>query len=150
MKLLGYETIGETARQVIKDRSKLPLTIEEIKVRQIKIFQEQKKLESVYNSSDFTFLDRSLIDVIAYCNHLLGYVPDEIKVNPDYSHVFILERLPFQKDEIRIEKDDNEAEAIYFSLLNAYRSFSYNPIFVPVLPIRERAELILNKIGGGK
>ena len=61
-------------------------------------------------------------------------------------------RLPFQKDAIRIETAD-EAEGIHNKLKEVYIEHKYKIIEVPVMPVKERADYILNhvrEIEGGK
>ncbi len=153
LKDLGNAVLEETAREVLEERRQFAINYGEKLIREKEIFERQlRKEEAIRKNHEGYFLDRSLIDVIAYCRHHLGYVPERIKpVNlmDRYAHVFVLDRLPFIADGTRIEKDDKEAEKIHQILIKTYKQFGYNPVSVPIFPvdkIARRANFVLAHI----
>jgi predicted ATPase len=72
-----------------------------------------------------------------------------------YSGLFVTEKLPWKKDEIRIEKDDREVEEIHDKIVDAYKNHGYEPISVPAFygsleeAVGKRVEFILEKIKDG-
>ncbi|MFA5258833.1 MAG: ATP-binding protein [Candidatus Pacearchaeota archaeon] len=147
----GYFVLGEVARGVIEQRKDMPLDYQEHFTRQTLIFDCQVKLEEKI-SGDFAFLDRGIFDNFAYQMHLLGKViPSQIELaknHPRYDKVFVLERLPFENDGLRIEKGDDEAQKLHDLIFQQYESFGYHPISIPVMSIQDRVDFILNHVGG--
>jgi predicted ATPase len=102
------------------------------------------------------FLDRSLIDYFAYSEKFFGKVPlsaNKVETKNRYDLVFLLDRLPFKEDGIRIESGEAEAEKIHNLLEKTYLSHEYSPIKVPLFhsnsiqkSIAARAEFILKKV----
>lgn len=143
----GFCTVEESATEVILDRFDQPISSDEILKRQLLIFKRQTLREN-YEFPEEVFLDRCLIDSFAYCKYLLNYVPDEIK-NFNYGKydlIFVLERIPLVKADHRIEKDDFEVEKIHNVLIDEYRSLGYNIVFVPLMPVEQRADFVIEYI----
>lgn len=154
LKDFGHLVLEETAREVLEERRNFVVNDAERLIREQEIFRRQikREAEAIIKNKDRHFLDRSLIDVIAYSDYHLGYIPDEFKsidLKNRYNNVFFLERLPFIPDGTRIEKDDNEAERIHRKLIDTYCEMGYNLISVPVFPvdkINDRIDFILSYI----
>lgn len=153
---MGFSVVKEIARTVLEKNGK-PLTLEDKKKMQIEIARRQIYLESRAAYSDVLFLDRGLIDVLAYCSVLLGYVPQEIlemENKNTYDAVFVIERFSFLHDGLRIEKSDSEAEIMHEEIVKAYDERGYSMIFVPCMPLNERVEFVLGHVknlkGGGQ
>ncbi len=151
LKEKGHPVLEEIARKVLSERKDRRLDEEEQITRQKLIFLNQLKEESRLRSS-YAFLDRGILDSLAYQNYLLGEVfPDnfqEAKKIPRYKEIFLLDRLPFENDGLRVESGDDEAQRIHECIVNEYRSFGYRPVPVPVMSsISERADFILNYTG---
>lgn len=51
-----------------------------------------------------------------------------------------------QKDGLRIERDDEEAEMVHQTIEKTYLNFGYSPIKVPVMPVIERTNFIFNQL----
>ena len=102
--------------------------------------QEQKAIREIL------FLDRGLPDAIAYSKYLIGFIPKELNYNlsDKYDIVFILERLPFKDDGLRIENGGIDAEFIHNKIIQTYKDYGYFPVFVPVMSVQERVDFILN------
>jgi predicted ATPase len=149
---LNHNIINESAREVIQELGN-SLDPESILTRQLEIFKRQKLNESKKFDSEYIFLDRSLIDILTYCNIYSVKLPKTListikKTNYDY--IFILDQLPFKKDSIRIEKDIKEAKKIHDSLIDTYGQFKFPITFVPVLSLESRSEFILSRLKGAK
>ena len=157
LKNIGYNTLEETATQVLKEKGPHGDDKEKILDAQETMFFRQLNNENCsVTKNGIVFLDRSLIDIIAYTELLLGFLPESIKqaasnvrFSSRYDRVFGLEGLPFVKDGVRIENDEKEAQSIYDKVLVKYDKFGYSIINVPVLSsAKERASFIIDNIGG--
>jgi predicted ATPase len=158
MKERGNRVLEEVARSVLDERAQYEATKDEWHYRQIEIHRRQLAQENQLNGHT-AFADRSLVDGVAYCKHLIGYIPQENK-DPElrgrYKAVFVLERLPLKKDGTRFEKDDKEAELIHNRIINEYRDLGYSPIVVPAFPgelkesVSARADFISQRLGALK
>lgn len=126
----GHLAIDEAAREVIQEGVITPQTAE----FQVEIFRRQLERE---DHNPRAFFDRSALEGIAYSRKYLPSIPAEI-MNFDfsgrYSAVFLLERLPFQNDGVRVEKDDTEAGEVHLEIIRAYVERGYNPVHVPIFP----------------
>ena len=153
----GHCVLLETARPVLEERKNYEATKEEWLYRQKEMFTRQLRQENkALNGADrLIFSDRSLPEVLAYCLHLIGYIPEELKefnLERRYSKILAVDKLPFKPDGTRIEKDEGEVEEIYSKIMESYQNFGYNPISVPVFPgnkeesVKARADFILNQI----
>jgi len=109
-----------------------------------------RKIERQIPNSEPVFLDRSLLDNVAYRRHfnnddcrnyeiLLGECEEY------YDNVFILERIDFQDDAVRSE-DDQEAQEIHSLIVDSYEMLGYSPVHISVKPVDERVDMILNNI----
>lgn len=148
LKRRGFSVLDETAREVLRDnkRRKNPKTSLEIEAE---ILERQIKKESSLRDT-LVFMDRSALDGIAYSLLKHGKVPDLASTydfKNKYNMVFLLERFPFKKDAIRIEKDDAEAQRIHEMVNQIYLNQGYRPITVPLLNRKRRIDFILNYIG---
>lgn len=157
LKKMGFNVLEEVGREVLKERKNFPLTLQERILREEIIFQKRLEREKEFEQKNsILFLDRGLVDSIAYSNHHLGFVPKQIldyDLRNRYDLVFILERMPFKQDGLREEKDDIEAEEVHNKIIKVYQSIEYSPIFVPIISVEKRADFILNcvkHLKGGK
>ena len=148
----GYVSIDEAAREVINEGKVIPKT----SAFQLEIFRRQ--LERENNSPLPAFFDRSALEGIAYSRKYLGNVPEEIDnfdYSGRYSTIFLLERLPFQPDGERIEKDDAEAEEVHQEIIRAYQERGYSFTEIPLFPgkfkesLARRADYLLSKLEAG-
>jgi predicted ATPase len=146
----GYAILPEAARLVIaqlkKENKFSPEKAAEI---QQHILSKQVELESKLDEG-LVFFDRSGLDTAAYCRFFKTHLPYSIQMyaaHSGFSKVFILEPVgEFQNDEIRYENRE-EAKQIHELIRNTYAEFGYQPISVPVIPPKQRADFILNKLG---
>jgi predicted ATPase len=158
LRIRGKTVLEEIARKVLIEREGYEATKEEWHYRQTEIHKRQLAQEDGITNG-IAFSDRSLVDGIAYCKHLLNYIPEENKepeLKGRYNAVLVLDRLPLKKDGTRIEKDDKEAELIHNLILNEYIRLGYSPISVPVFPgsleesVAARVDFILKKTEADK
>ncbi len=145
----GYEVVGEVARNVINERKNNPLTYDEHHLRQELIFLRQVEKEKQVHA-DVTFFDRGIFDNFAYQLHFLGDVIPKylelVKNYPRYNGVFVLERLPFEHDGLRIEEGELEAQKLHDDIVMQYDYFGYKPIFVPVMDIEKRVDFVIRSV----
>jgi len=147
---MGYHVAPEIARMVIeeqkiKDSDVLPW--KDLSKFQEKVAEEQLKMENTI-LADIVFMDRSIIDGHGYSK--LANVESPILIGKvaknRYDKIFVLDPLPhFENDGLRFENPE-EALIVHQAIIDAYKHFGYEPIFVPVLPPQERVEYILGMI----
>ena len=167
----GYRTLPEAARILFDQR--ISEGDDPDDVRKEDDFHEQvesisRKIEAhlpgvkceltasnaVLNSTQLygedVFLDRSLADNLAYREHFGNADCDEYErvystVKNRYDNVFLLDRIEFVDDEVRSE-DEEEASEIHRILKKTYEQMSCDVYEVPVIPIDERCEYILERV----
>lgn len=145
----GYSVLEETAWEVIEDRLDQELTPKEFVKRQELIFQRQLRRESYEFGNQPVFQDRSLIDCLAYCKLYLPGTPKEIKdfnYQNRYSNIFILDPLPLKPNPIRIEKSQEDIDKVHEALIQTYSGEGYQLIPVPVVPLEQRVDYILERL----
>ena len=148
----GYQTIPESARAYFEMELAKGRTLEEIRADdaalQRNILALQKEFESRYNVAETTFLDRGIPDSLAFFR-IFGLDPNEILpecFNYHYAGVFLLERLPFLRDQTLGPEDDLASEFLTEWLSRDYNALGYHVVRVPVLPPQERLAFILDRI----
>ncbi len=153
LKQRGYQIGHEIPTIVLDSRKNQQITEHEILKRQNLIYKIQKTLEDSFEG--LVFQDRSLIDIFAYTQYLMGSLPahfQEIEASRYYA-CFELERLPFVKTTPRIEENQDEAERIYKKVRNFYLEKGVSPIFVPAFKnatieesVNDRVNFMLSKL----
>jgi len=153
LKKRGHYCIEEVARAVIEKRNHLKIDLDEIITRQELVFEKQLELEKEINGeSGICFLDRGLIDNIAFSKYLIRKIPyriDGINLDKRYDIVFVPELLDYVDDGLRIESDETERKKIHDLIYETYKEFGYNPIKIPVMPVGKRADFIIDWLKGG-
>ncbi|WP_241127145.1 AAA family ATPase [Novosphingobium terrae] len=98
----------------------------------------------------WTFFDRGLVDAAVALQHATGQaVRITLAPFPRYHHsVFLTPPWPeiYAGDHER-RHDMAEAIAEYDRLLIAYGELGYAPIVLPKIPVKERADFVLNHLG---
>jgi predicted ATPase len=144
---LGHRIVPETAREIIHDTRD---PCESSSQLQLKIFNAQKKKESLLSPQISTFLDRAMPDTLAYLK-LSGDIETLKSIAPycsdfKYHNIFILSPVPIENDGLRItnpktiEDQDQTIEVIY-------KELGYSPIRIPCFEsdsIEKRLNFILN------
>ncbi|MCK4650716.1 ATP-binding protein [Candidatus Babeliales bacterium] len=147
----GYKTIRESAslliKQAVERHSDAPWR--DVINFQKNIFYMQLELESKIKDGQEAFLDRGIIDGIAYSKFYK--VPpfyqaiDYTKIHK-YSAIFFLDFVDnYENDSIRIESF-KQAKQIHFLLRKTYEDFGYKMIFVPPLNVEQRAIFVCERI----
>ena len=149
---MGYLTVTEAARTVIDEGIKNGKTVEEIRKDEIefqrKVLELKIKIEKDLPKDKIVFFDRGIPDTIAYLQVYDIDTRDVIKFCKEkktYRKIFMLERLPLEKDYARVE-DDKTLNKIQALLRKAYSDLGYVIINVPVMSLEDRIKLILSNI----
>lgn len=153
LKKLGHTVFPEAARTVIDQGLADGLTLEQIradeKAFQDKVARMKQQVENEHDPSVLTFFDRGMHDTMAYLELYAFKVENWVKQlmhESSYKKVFLLDPVPtFVKDYARTE---NEEQALKLNDLldKAYRDAGMNPIHVPLLPPKKRAQFVLNHV----
>lgn len=135
LKSRGYPVLEESARKILSRKPQAPK-----KTLATEIFHHQLQAENSFSGG---FMDRSLIDSIAYSIFHKVSLP---KVTlPKYDHVFILKMLNFVNDSERTETEE-EAKFMHSLIEKTYRSFGYNLKEIPAKKPSKRVDIILNHL----
>jgi predicted ATPase len=147
----GYQTAPEAGRIYIEREIAAGRKLEEIRANDATIAplinQLQWDIENALQHSDTIFLDRAFPDCLSFFR-MVGLDPNEILpecFQHHYASVFVLDRLPYQKDNVRKE---GEAASAFLdeSLFQDYRALGYDVVRVPVLPPNDRLAFILHRL----
>jgi Predicted ATPase len=148
----GFHIVEESARLLVKEGI---LTKEDFinpnkrDYLQRMIMKKQIEQESKIPINKITFLDRGLVDGIAYY-WIVNMEPPfellELCKNRNYRLVFVLEQLDnYQSDELRYE-DFETGKKIHEYIIKAYKMFGYKLIFIPKASVEERLNIILGHV----
>lgn len=147
----GFRTIGEASRILIERTLRSGgdlLPWKKPYEFNVELTRLQQELEAGAREG-VHFLDRGVIDNLAYCEWFRIEPPLALKqavAQARYGAVFILLPLPhFENDPVRKESRE-EAVRLTELLKKAYEGQGYRPIDVPALPARERVEFILRRV----
>lgn len=148
----GFPIVNETARAHAEKKLKNSVPIGEIrkdeKAFQEAVFREKEIIHDALSQDVVTFFDRGYHDTIAYLKHFGHEIANFISDTSDnfnYSKIFLLEMLPYVNDEARIE-DEETAQGIHKALKEAYEKSNHQIINVPVMPVEERADFVLQHL----
>lgn len=151
----GHYVMHEISRQVILEAQKQG--IEQLFLENPILFSEKllegrlKQFHEAENCKTETlFYDRGMPDVTAYMDFVKTHYPDNFSktcLTYKYDKIFVLPpwKEIYEQDNERYESFE-QAENLFDFLKNAYESYGYNTIEVPVGSIKDRAEYILHKI----
>ena len=135
----GFAIVQESATTIIEQDIKKglpnPAVTGDIGEFQERVWRYQLELEQAVEDEARVFLDRSIIDGLAYNEFY------HVRIHPDliptikkthYDLVFILDFLDFT-DNNEVRTEDHETAQTLHGLVNKhYESFGYKPIVVPV------------------
>jgi len=154
LKKMGYKTIPEAATCIIKSalNKGLPNPTHGGHVSEFQeaVAKKQWKVESKIKTDEIIFLDRGIIDGLAYCEkHKVPTPPPSLIEKPrlvNYTKVFVLDFIKeeYQKDSIRVE-NLKEAMIIHDLIVKHYTLLGYSPISVPPFQISETGEKLSKK-----
>jgi predicted ATPase len=150
----GYRVAPEGARLYLEGEMARGRTADEIR-RNIAAFQRgiaetQLGIERDLRAAEIVFLDRAVPDCLAWWR-VYGLNPNELLgkcFRHRYASVFILDRLPIQRDGLRPE---DEALAVFIDewTRRDYDALGYSVVRVPVSPPQERLAFVLERLGEG-
>ncbi len=148
----GFQTVPEIARQYFERERAKGRTIDEIHADpaalQRGIRDMQLAFERRLGATDFCFLDGALPGSLAWYR-AFGLNPNEILAEcfrHRYASVFVLDPLPFQPDDERVEAMAAIVGFINEWLARDYSALGYHVVRVPVLPPEERLALVLERL----
>jgi predicted ATPase len=147
----GISVVHEVARAFIDRQLGQGLRLDQIKADMLQferhILHAKIRIEDSLTETEPVFFDRGVPDSIAYYR-LEGLDPAEpLKYSrrTRYRRIFFFEQFDFFKDEVRSE-DEKIAAQLNDLLQDAYRQAGYDIIMVPVRPVKDRADLVLEDI----
>ena len=155
----GYSIIPEGAIQIIEEgiasMGKDEFTnwrMNNYTEYQASIIQRQIELEQDVDD-EIVFLDRSAIDCYTFCRMKNANIPEIFSeaMNSglfEYEKVFVLETLnPFpERYETGRTQNYERSVSMGNALREDYEEFGYNVIWIPMMSVDERVELILSYI----
>ena len=147
----GFQTVAETARQYFEEEIARGRTIDEVRDSGIELEKHlldlQLEVENALQAVEVFFLDRALPDCLTFFR-FIGDDPNEILsecFHHRYASVFILNPLPYQQDQVRLE-DEAERDFLDEWLARDYTTLGYDVVRVPVLSSEERLEFVLGNL----
>ncbi len=147
----GFRTGPEAARQYFESELAKGWTIDEIREDRAtitcQVHDMMVKREIGLRTNEVIFFDRALPDSFAFYR-FAGLNPNEILLDcfqHHYASVFLLNRLPYQQDGVRVADDPTAA---YFESWTSrdYSALGYNIVRVPVLSPEERLAFVLERL----
>ena len=147
----GFQTVPEGARLYLEREVARGRMINEIRenvaAMQHGILDIQLRIEGELRATDVAFLDRAVPDCLAWWR-VYGLNPNEILTEcfrHRYASVFVLDRLPIQRDDLRPE---DEALAAFLDewIARDYSALGYRVVRVPVLSPEERLAFVLERL----
>jgi predicted ATPase len=148
----GFQTVPETARLYIEREMAKGRTIHPIRANaaalQRSIKDMQLSIEGGLRANDVLFLDGAVPGSLAWYR-VFGLNPNEILLecfHHRYASVFILDPLPFQPDDQRVEEIAAIAGYLDEWHTRDYSALGYRVVRVPVLPPEERLAFVLERL----
>ena len=148
----GFQTVPETARLYIEREMAKGRTIHPIRANaaalQRSIKDMQLSIEGGLRANDVLFLDGAVPGSLAWYR-VFGLNPNEILLecfHHRYASVFILDPLPFQPDDQRVEEIAAIAGYLDEWHTRDYSALGYRVVRVPVLPPQERLAFVLERL----
>ncbi len=150
----GYAVQVEVARELIETALRQGMSLFEIRDKahvqdlQRRIVALKLAREKGLHPETLIFSDRGTPDSIAYYRAAGIDTAPAIAASQifQYRAVFLFERLPLVKDDVRTETDA-QAAALEQAIINDYEGLGYSLTRVPVMPIAARADFILQQLG---
>ncbi len=148
----GYKTVPEAARTYIDQERAKGRTLEEIRsdegAFQHALIPMKVSAEQNASKDEVIFFDRGMHDSLVYFSYAgVSHHPelDEALTHLHYRKVFILDMLPYEKDDARTENYDT-ASQIHLDLKTAYQNAGMEVVEVPVMPVSARADFVLSHL----
>lgn len=151
---IGFDTVGEAAREIIDKGLKNGKKVKDIRVDEKRFQEEVTRLkesnEAKCNKEAITFFDRGMHDSEAYLKYYGFKVEEWVKdltKKSKYTKVFLLAPLAdYKEDYARVESDDfkNKIQTI---LYETYSKYGLVPRVVPDIGLKGRVDYILKEAG---
>jgi predicted ATPase len=147
----GYKVIHEVARDYIESELKKGKSLHLIKSEELlferHILNKKIEIEASLSKEDLMFFDRGIPDSIAYYKGAGLDIKEPVKQSRRvrYKKVFLLERVAFTDDPVRVENDE-KAEKLQSLIIESYEMLGYETFYIPVSPATDRTELILSHL----
>ena len=148
---LGYRVIHEVARAYIERQMEQGHTLEEIRADKQSfekwILHAKIAIETELPKDQVIIFDRAIPDSVAYFEVAGLDAQEAIEKSPRnrYKAVFLLDRLPYQVDHVRIE-DNEVAVRLDRSLEKGYRMLGYEVTRIGVMHLGERVKVVVEQI----
>jgi predicted ATPase len=145
----GFTTVPESARDVIAAQQRagaeglLPWT--DFIGFQYLVLDEQLRRERAASGNP-VFLDRGVIDALAYCRVFDKPIPDALALHARadrYGHVFLLDQLSHYATDMQRKEDPQTARKLHEAIGDAYRLVGYRVTRVPAIAPEARVALII-------
>lgn len=147
----GYRVIHEVARAFIEEEMQQRRTLKEIRADkesfENRVLNEKISIEANLPKDEVIVFDRAIPDSIAYFE-IAGLDTEEVIAKSprnEYKKVFLLDRLPYDRDHVRIEETETAARLDH-GLEAGYKMLGYDVTRIGVMPAEERLRLILQEI----
>ena len=148
----GYRVIYEAARDIIERELQKGRMLEDIRRNersfQEDVLREKMAREREVSKNELLFFDRGIPDSLAYYYFFQIPIDAELKEaleSSSYKKVFLLDMLDYVQDNTRTETSE-EAHRIHALLEQSYRDLHIPLICVPVLPVPERLQFIIDNL----
>jgi predicted ATPase len=148
----GYPVVHEIARDLIQSELAQGRTLDQIRSDknsfENKILDAKIAAEAKLVKDELIFFDRGIPDSIAYFK-IAGLDPGPaIAKSPanHYRKIFLLDPLPFKKDQVRIEEKATAA-ILDRALEKSYTMLGYKVMRIAVMPRQERIRTVLEALG---
>lgn len=151
----GLITIEESGRQIIQDQvlnngQALPWS-DPAAFAELMFQHEVSHYEWARQFNKIAVFDRGIPDVAGYLNLMKIAVPDYMeKAIQKYrynNYIFVAPPWPdiFEQDTER-KQTLEEAVATYHIMIQTYSSYGYNPISIPMVPVLQRVEFVVEQM----
>lgn len=147
----GYSVVPEPARLIIDSKLAAGQTIEQIVTDPEWLISVVRKALAQYReipAGETYFFDRSVVDSIAYYSLNKKEIDDEFRAalsEVKFKKVFLLDLIDFVNDEARSETPE-QAMILHGLIREGYEREGYEIVEVPVLPVPERADFVLERL----
>jgi len=147
----GHKVLPEISRLVIEEQNKIGGDM--VPWKRLQDFNAEvtrRQLDMEANAPNgLVFLDRGVIDNLAYCEWGNVTPPQELKdavTQTSYGKVFLLLPLPFiENDDVRTETGE-DVITLTNLIRKAYQEHGHKVIEIPPVSVDERVELILGEL----
>jgi predicted ATPase len=148
----GYKTIPEIARKYfdreLASGKTLEMIIKDGLEFQSNIAELQLSEEGSIDPDQLVFLDRGVPDPVTFLR-IFGHDPNKLLskcFRYRYASIFILDRLPLQRENTLGPEDETSSEFLDEWLAYDYRALGYNVIRVPPFSPQERLAFVLERV----